>query len=165
MRELIDRRELSKACYKIYEEVVREGKNMTAQEVKALMLRFEHEIKTAPTVATATAGFETCEHYPRQRHGTGCALLTERVCAVKGKCSFFTPRAETPPPPMPLFSDSIKKARLAVGLSTMQLAAAVGVSRQTVNEWERGVVGPSPENRAKLAAALGMTAEELENFY
>lgn len=48
MDEYIARKALDKTCYAIYEETLSEGKDLTAQEVDLLMLRFETAIKSAP---------------------------------------------------------------------------------------------------------------------
>lgn len=163
MRELIDRRALSAACHEIYEEVARAAQPMTAQEVMELMRLFEKVVQAAPTVATATAGFDTCEYYPKSGLAKGCTLLTERVCAVKGRCSFFTPRAATGGAPPLSFSDRVKIARREAGLSTTQVAKAIGVSRETINKWEQGTAIPSQARREKLAEVLGVSLATLEN--
>ena len=49
MAEYIKRRDVSNACYDIFEEVVRKYKAMTAEEVKQTMLRFEKAIQLTPT--------------------------------------------------------------------------------------------------------------------
>lgn len=46
--EYIERKKVSDVCYAIYEETVREGKSMTAEEIRQLMLRFEKAIKSVP---------------------------------------------------------------------------------------------------------------------
>ena len=48
MADYIARKALDETCYAIYEETLREGKDLTAQEVDQLMLRFEVAIKSAP---------------------------------------------------------------------------------------------------------------------
>lgn len=49
MAEYIERWALNSSCKEIYEETVREHKDMTAEEVRKLLLRFEKAIKQAPT--------------------------------------------------------------------------------------------------------------------
>lgn len=54
------------------------------------------------------------------------------------------------------FSDAIKRARTALKWSTRKLAAEAGVSQTTVSHIETGRTPGTPENRAKIAAALGI---------
>lgn len=56
MTEYIDRRKLNNNCYQIFAETVRAGKDMTAEEVKKLLLRFEKAIQTAPTAQVVSRG-------------------------------------------------------------------------------------------------------------
>jgi hypothetical protein len=49
MAEYVKRWDVSNACYDIFEEVVREGKAMTAEEVRQTMLRFEKAIRQTAT--------------------------------------------------------------------------------------------------------------------
>lgn len=60
-----------------------------------------------------------------------------------------------------MIGDRIKAARLAKGMSGDDLARAIGVSRQTVSNWERGVYTPSSDNIFALADTLGVTPETL----
>ena len=159
MRELIDRLALASACREICEEVAAEGKTMTAKEVRELMLRFEEIIRTAPVADTTWNGFKNCKYYPKNGQGNGCSLLTERLCAVKGRCGFFDPAGDEPPPAG--LPENLRAARLARGMSTEQLGRAIGTSRQRINKWELGDGRPSPENLEKLAAFFGMSIEEL----
>lgn len=48
----------------------------------------------------------------------------------------------------------IKEMRLARGWTRKQLAAAVGVTPQAVENWERGRNTPTAERKAKLAAVF-----------
>jgi putative transcriptional regulator len=57
----------------------------------------------------------------------------------------------------------LKEARARLGLTQGELAERVMVSRKTINTVENGVFVPSTLLALKLAAALGMTVEEL--FY
>ncbi len=59
---------------------------------------------------------------------------------------------------------NIQATRQAVALTQEQLAAAVGVSRQTVAKWEAGETSPDLEHSAALADALGCTMDALVNF-
>lgn len=60
-----------------------------------------------------------------------------------------------------MIGDRIKSARLAKGMSGDDLARAIGASRQTVSNWERGVYTPSRDNIFALSDALGITPEAL----
>ena len=60
-----------------------------------------------------------------------------------------------------MIGDRIKAARLAKGMSGDDLARAIGASRQTVSNWERGVYAPSCDNIFALADTLGVTPETL----
>lgn len=55
----------------------------------------------------------------------------------------------------------LKEAREAKGLTQLQLAEAIGVSRKTVNTVENGVFVPSTLIALKLAEALGAPIEGL----
>ena len=129
---------------------------MSPEEVEAFMKKVEAAIKAAPTVATSAGGFETCEHYPKSKRASGCALLTERVCVIKGRCSFFSPKeSEAEPPPLP-FAESLRRARIMAGMTPAKLASEIGMARQNVSKWERGDTIPSPENMTKLSDILGV---------
>ena len=56
--------------------------------------------------------------------------------------------------------ETIRALRCRAGLSQEALALRVGVSRQTVNSWEKGV-WPSAELVPKIAFALGCEIKEL----
>ena len=49
------------------------------------------------------------------------------------------------------FGSTIRAIRKRHGFSQRSLAIELGVSRMTVNRWERGMVFPNNENFAKLA--------------
>jgi transcriptional regulator with XRE-family HTH domain len=55
----------------------------------------------------------------------------------------------------------VRERRLALSLSQAALGAAVGVTQQTVAEWEAGTSAPRDELRAAVARALGTTAANL----
>ena len=55
----------------------------------------------------------------------------------------------------------LREQRKARGLTQAQLAAAVLVSRKTINTIENGVFVPSTTLALKLAAELGCEVEEL----
>lgn len=60
--------------------------------------------------------------------------------------------------------DNIQATRLAAGMTQEQLAAEVGVSRQTVAKWESGETSPDLGHAADLADALGCTIDSLASF-
>ncbi len=49
---------------------------------------------------------------------------------------------------------TLKKRRLALGLSQMGLAEKVGVSLLTIQLWERGVSEPNDKNKEILESVL-----------
>ena len=55
----------------------------------------------------------------------------------------------------------LREARDAKGWTQAELAARVGVSRKTVNTVENRVFTPSATLAIKLAAALGLSVEQL----
>jgi len=55
----------------------------------------------------------------------------------------------------------IREARKVKGLSQDQLAKMIGVTQGAVAQWENGLTHPSFEILPKLAAALGVTVDEL----
>lgn len=55
----------------------------------------------------------------------------------------------------------LEKLRKAKGLSQLELAEELGVSRQTVSRWERGKAAPSAESLATLGRAYGVSVDEL----
>lgn len=57
--------------------------------------------------------------------------------------------------------NKLKELRAASGITQAQLAEKVGVTRKTVNTVENGVFTPSATLAIKLAAALGVTVEQL----
>ena len=59
---------------------------------------------------------------------------------------------------------NIQASRQAAGMTQEQIAAIVGVSRQTVAKWESGETSPDLEHAAALADALGTTLDGLVNF-
>jgi transcriptional regulator with XRE-family HTH domain/tetratricopeptide (TPR) repeat protein len=58
----------------------------------------------------------------------------------------------------------LAQRRKAVGLTQEQLAERLGVERTTVTRWERGENRPAPGLRPKLARALGISADSLEEL-
>jgi transcriptional regulator with XRE-family HTH domain len=60
-----------------------------------------------------------------------------------------------------LFSERLRRARLASGLSVTEAAVKVGTSSQLYGSWERGRYVPGREQRIQVARALGIEAIEL----
>ena len=58
-------------------------------------------------------------------------------------------------------ANKLKERRTERGMTQAELAAAVGVTRKTVNTVENGVFTPSALLAIKLASALEVTVEEL----
>jgi len=56
MTEYIERRRLNNDCYQIFAETVRADKDMTAEEVRKLLLRFEKAIQMTPTAQVVSRG-------------------------------------------------------------------------------------------------------------
>jgi tetratricopeptide (TPR) repeat protein/transcriptional regulator with XRE-family HTH domain len=58
----------------------------------------------------------------------------------------------------------LAERRKALGLTQEALADLMGVERSTVVRWERGLTGPTPWMRPRLAKALRVSAERLEEL-
>jgi transcriptional regulator with XRE-family HTH domain len=56
------------------------------------------------------------------------------------------------------------RRRRMLGLSQQELAERVGVDRSTVVRWERAESSPHPWHRPRMARALKITAEELDDL-
>lgn len=55
----------------------------------------------------------------------------------------------------------LKDARIAAGLSTVEVANALGVSKAAVCQWEAGVYLPRVARLSELAKLYGCTVDEL----
>lgn len=55
----------------------------------------------------------------------------------------------------------IKRLRLAQGITQQAVADAVGVTVRTIISWEQGKRVPGGDKIARLAQALGVSADEL----
>lgn len=55
---------------------------------------------------------------------------------------------------------TIKAARVNVGLTLKDAAAKIGVTKETLSRWERGLSSPTLEKVEKLAAAYQCTPED-----
>jgi len=56
----------------------------------------------------------------------------------------------------------LMSTRKRLGLSAADLAKMMGVSTQTIYNWERGVTRPRPEQQVKLASLRGVGKRQLE---
>lgn len=61
----------------------------------------------------------------------------------------------------PFDHQMLRRARLAAGLSQVDLARKVGVEQAAVSDWERGRRSPRPIRVKKIAAALGIDSAQL----
>ena len=60
------------------------------------------------------------------------------------------------------FGETVKSLRESKNLTQKQLGEQIGISRPTINLWERGKIKPKkPETIEKLANALGVTVKDL----
>lgn len=55
----------------------------------------------------------------------------------------------------------LREIRKAKGMTQEQLAKASGIHRITIAKYEAGKVDPKTENAERLAAALGVTVDDL----
>lgn len=60
-----------------------------------------------------------------------------------------------------LFAKRFKLARLRLGLKPTSTATRLGITRQTIGNWERGNVMPGNHRRSGIAAMLGVSPEWL----
>ena len=60
--------------------------------------------------------------------------------------------------------EKIKKRRAAVGISATKLAAALGVSKSTVSNYEKGIRKPGIDAVQKLSLILGVSVEDLISY-
>ena len=63
------------------------------------------------------------------------------------------------------FGLELRNARILVGLRQEDVAAKLGVSTQTVRNWESGRVEPSEENKRRLGELLGGQLGDFAVFY
>ena len=60
---------------------------------------------------------------------------------------------------------AIKQARIKAGMTQAELAKKMGVTPQTVSQYERGLINPKIETIEKFATALGVDAKELGYYH
>jgi transcriptional regulator with XRE-family HTH domain len=59
------------------------------------------------------------------------------------------------------FGSRVKRAREAKGVSLLALAGLTEIQPRTIERWELGLHDPKIEDAAKVAAALGVSLDEL----
>ena len=62
-----------------------------------------------------------------------------------------------------MISDKLLALRRSVGMSQQEVAAAIGVTRQTISNWELGQGSPALDKAAELARLYGVTLDDLAN--
>ena len=60
-----------------------------------------------------------------------------------------------------MLRDNIFKLRKSIGVSQEQLGEQVGVTRQTISNWELGETSPNPEQLKLLSKVLNVSVDEL----
>lgn len=60
-----------------------------------------------------------------------------------------------------MISDKLLALRRSVGMSQQEVAAAIGVTRQTISNWELGQGSPALDKAAELARLYGVTLDDL----
>ena len=60
-----------------------------------------------------------------------------------------------------MFSENLRKLRLARNISQVELAKALGVSKQSVSNWENDNIQPSVDMLIRLANEFGVTTDFL----
>lgn len=58
-------------------------------------------------------------------------------------------------------NEKLVRLRIQAGLSQVELAEELGISRQTVSKWESGATTPSPENLTRLGRLYHVTVGSL----
>ena len=60
-----------------------------------------------------------------------------------------------------MISDKLLALRKRAGMSQQEVAAAIGVTRQTISNWELGQGSPALDKAAELARLYGVTLDDL----
>ena len=60
-----------------------------------------------------------------------------------------------------LFNERLREIRISQGLSQVELAKKLGVTKQSVSNWENDNIQPSIEMLIKIALCLGVSADYL----
>ncbi|MBQ8658443.1 MAG: helix-turn-helix transcriptional regulator [Clostridia bacterium] len=59
------------------------------------------------------------------------------------------------------YGEALRRQRLTMGKTLLEVEKATGISNQNLSRWERGVVLPNIDFCVKLAKYYGITLEEL----
>jgi transcriptional regulator with XRE-family HTH domain len=86
--------------------------------------------------------FVTCSRY--------VCIIANRISVCKRKISMNTN----------LFSERLRRARMAAGLQGKELAKRLGISRPYLSQIEKGLRNPSPELLTRLAAELQISMDD-----
>lgn len=62
-----------------------------------------------------------------------------------------------------MIKDKLLALRKRSGMSQQEVAVVIGVTRQTVSNWEQGQGAPSLDKAAELARLYGVTLDDLAN--
>lgn len=62
-----------------------------------------------------------------------------------------------------MISDKLLALRKRSGMSQQEVVSAIGVTRQTVGNWELGQGSPALDKAAELARLYGVTLDDLAN--
>ena len=90
-------------------------------------------------------------------------LLYLAVLVVRALQKYIGSKQETEKAPvqnLPL-GEALKQRRTEKGLTQEQLAEQLGVSRQAVSKWEKGLSEPSTANLLALAKLYGVSVDAL----
>jgi len=60
-----------------------------------------------------------------------------------------------------ILSENIKKLRMALGISQVELAKKLGVTKQCISNWENDNIQPSIEMLIKIAKYFAVPVDEL----
>ncbi|MBR5187548.1 MAG: helix-turn-helix transcriptional regulator [Clostridia bacterium] len=60
-----------------------------------------------------------------------------------------------------MLNENIKKLRIALGISQVELAKKLGVSKQCISNWENDNIQPSIEMLIKIAKYFAVPVDEL----
>jgi len=60
-----------------------------------------------------------------------------------------------------ILNENIKKLRIALGISQVELAKKLGVSKQCISNWENDNIQPSIEMLIKIAKYFSVPVDEL----
>src|SRR3972149_901883 len=85
--------------------------------------------------------------------------LLESITPSEKECSMSTKM--TSPSPSGVVGNLIRRQREAMRMTVAQLAQRIGVSRNTVTNYEAGKTEPTASDLVRLAMALGCTIQDL----